>query len=221
MYIVEEENTAGKKARAKPPKPPVFEELKIICLCGNSHGSYYNGTCPYNCKDQVTGKQYPVGECPICQCHFLKATKITNIPKIKAQLRLESHPQHKASQSTKQETVVFLDHGNHIFANAKSDKIAEYQQLYNDRKLSITPKSKSSIRRSVNNHALLSKIKSIVMQPSSRAVQGTFLCKLQVNFDSHLNLSSPLLQTIQHKDGPTKINYQGGVKDVRLKRAQH
>jgi hypothetical protein len=37
-----EEHTAGKKERAKPPKPPVFEELKIICICGNSHdGSYY------------------------------------------------------------------------------------------------------------------------------------------------------------------------------------
>jgi hypothetical protein len=33
LYIVEEENTADKKARAEPPKPPVFEELKIICLC--------------------------------------------------------------------------------------------------------------------------------------------------------------------------------------------
>ena len=84
LYIVEEEHTAGKKARAKPPKPPVFEELKIICLCGNSHGSYYNGTCSYNCKDQVTGEQDPVGECLICQCHCLKATKVTNTPKIKA-----------------------------------------------------------------------------------------------------------------------------------------
>ncbi len=175
------------------------------------------------------GEQYPVGECPICQCHCLKATKVTNIPKIKAQQRLESHPQHNASQSTKQETVAFLDRGNHIFANAKSDKIAEYQQLYNDRKLSVTPKSKSSIRRSVNNHASFSKAKSIVMQPPSRAVQKELRKSMKVyfyvSFTSiliHISiLSSPLFQTIQHEDGPTKINYKGGVKDIRHNRAHH
>ena len=193
LYFEMEEHTTGKKERAKPPKPPVFEELKIICICGNSHdGSYYNGKCAYNCKDQVLDEQYPVGECPICQCHCLKATKVTNIPKIKAQRRLESHPQHKASQSTKQEMVAFLDRGNHIFANAKSDKIAEYQQLYNDRKLSITSKSKSSIRRrSVNNHASFSKAKSIVMEPPSRAVQKELRKSMKVHF--HLSFTSILI----------------------------
>ena len=135
------------------------------------------------------GEQYPVGECPICQCHCLKATKVTNNPKIKAQRHLKSHPQHKASQSTKQEKVAFLDRGNHIFANAKSDKIAEYQQLYDDCKLSITPKSKISIRRSVDNHASFSKAKSIVMQPPS--VQKELRKTMKVHF--YLSFTSILI----------------------------
>ena len=51
--------------------------------------------------------------------------------------------------------------------------------------------------------------------------EGTFLFKLCINFNSHLNLSSPLFQTIQHEDGPTKINYKGGLKDVHHNRAHH
>ena len=64
---------------------------------------------------------------------------------------------------------------------------------------------------------------SITCSPkrTKKVNEGIFLCKLHVNFNSHLNLSSPLLQTIQHKDGPTKINYKGGVKDVRHNRAHH
>jgi hypothetical protein len=83
--------------------------------------------------------------------------------------------------------VAFLDRGNQIFANAKSDKIAEYQELYNDGNLFITPKSNASIRRSVNNHASFSKAKSIIMQPPSRAVQKELIKAMKVCF--HLSFS--------------------------------
>jgi hypothetical protein len=47
-----------------------FKELVIMCHCWqNKHRLNVGGAvCLLQCKDPVSGKQYKLGECPVCLC---------------------------------------------------------------------------------------------------------------------------------------------------------
>jgi hypothetical protein len=52
--------------------PPKLKDLIIMCKCWrNKHASYIGGlVCALLCKDPVSGKQYKMGQCPVCVCSF-------------------------------------------------------------------------------------------------------------------------------------------------------
>jgi len=52
--------------------PPKLKDLIITCTCKcwrNKHASYIGGSVyALLCKDPVSGKQYKMGQCPVCVC---------------------------------------------------------------------------------------------------------------------------------------------------------
>lgn len=178
-------------SKKKEPKRPTAEVALIRCNCGKHHGSYYRGNCPTGCKDLKTGQQFPIGECPTCQCHCTKVTKVTNFHAVLAQRRMLQETRGFMKTDVQKEVLEFLDRGEKIRANAKTDIEHEYTRMAANGKL-LHSKS-HSIARTIENHASLSKALSIVSQPPSRQIQQAIQRKMKVCLQSYVFISCRLL----------------------------
>lgn len=140
------------KSNSSEPVVPAYTSPRVRCCCEKFHNSHFKGNCPTNCYDEEYGIQYPLGECPTCECPCNKVTLLTNVNKVLNQKKMASNPKLQARMSVVKQTAQYLQTGEKVRKNAGKQLQASYQKSISDGKVSKSS-AKGNIKRAIKIHA--------------------------------------------------------------------
>ena len=174
----EEDYTRPKKKKklSGEPSAPKYESPRIRCCCDKHHNGHFRGNCPTNCKDEETGVQYEIGECPTCQCPCNKVTLACNVNKVLNQSKMSSRSSEIARRYVAAETAQYLQSGEKIRHKAKKQLKASYKS--DSKRLSKS--AQKSFKKALENHGSYSKARHIVTNPPSKEVRAHLAKKFEV-----------------------------------------
>ena len=156
-------------------KEPTQEDAKIRCCCWQVHASYYcpQNNCPFSCKDPKTGMQYPIGDCPVCQCVCNKVVRVADYHKVVSR-KMEDCTYSKSEKDSARD---FMDGANQVKRTAKEVGTKYYKSK---QKRGLLDATDEDIEASVNRQASFMKARHITNNPMSQQVRGEYKKKMKV-----------------------------------------